>query len=183
MPRIKTGWKPTISQAYLTLVDRLEAELRQNTEFGQPIIEEEQFPESGARRVNVIWDEFVDVPDDQRTLIVLAAFERAEGKSYSDQIALVSGLTVPEAHLAGLMPYQVHALVRKSDPVTLEQCIEEMKKEGASLLFDKKVPRLYFTSEEQAQAAVERLKSRLPQSDDIWAVSQDTVPREPSWEE
>jgi hypothetical protein len=84
-------------------------------------------------------------------------------------------LTVPEATESGLLPYEVVAMVRRGDPVTLEQCRQAMIEEGASLLFDPARPRLRFATEEDAAAGVKRLIARLPGSDPVWGVTQEVA--------
>ena len=85
--------------------------------------------------MNVIWDAWDRLSHEDRTAAILHAYEKAEGREYRDRIALASGLTIPEAHAAGWLPYQVIAAVRKSDPVTVEQCRKALIDEGASILF------------------------------------------------
>ena len=66
--------------------------------------------------------------------VVLACIAGKEGREASDNIALASGLTVPEACAAGMLPYQILAAVRKGDPLTREQAQQAMLEEGASTL-------------------------------------------------
>ena len=74
-----------------------------------------------------------------------------------DRIALASGLTVPEAHAAGMLPFQVFPALRRGDPVTLDQCRQALIDEGASILFGADNPQLRFATEEDAEKARERL--------------------------
>src|SRR6266446_5364437 len=90
---------------------------------------------------------------EDRTATILRAYEQAEGREYRDRIALASGLTVPEAQAAGMLPYQVIAAVRKGDPVTAEQCRQALIEEGASTLFGEDQPQLRFSTEQEAEAA------------------------------
>src|SRR5438445_1935220 len=101
---------------------------------------------------------------------MLRAYEQAEGRDYRDRIALASGLTVPEAHAAGMLPYQVIAAVRKGDPVTADQCRKALIEEGASVLFGEDSPQLRFATEEEAEAARKRLAARLRNSEQVWVV-------------
>ncbi len=107
------------------LAERLANELRSNRECGQPVIEEQEFP-NGKLRVTVIWDDWDRLPLEERTAVVLRAYELAEGRDYRNRIFLASGLTVPEAHAAGMLPYQIIPALRSSDPVTAEQCRQAM---------------------------------------------------------
>src|SRR2546427_3115332 len=146
------------------LVGRLVEELKSDRPSGQPMIEEEEFP-TKKLRVNVIWDEWDRVPLEDRTATILRAYEQAEGRESRDRIALASGLTVPEAHAAGMLPYQVIAAVRKGDAVTIDQCRQALIEEGASILFGEDKPQLRFSTEEEAEAARKRLAERLPNSE------------------
>src|SRR5438093_3274324 len=121
MPRKRRRFEEPPRRTVGSLVERLVDELKSDRQAGQPLIEEEEFP-TRKLRVNVIWDEWDRVPLEDRTATILRAYEQAEGQDYRDRIALASGLTVPEAHAAGMLPYQVIPAVRKGDPVTTDQC-------------------------------------------------------------
>ena len=172
MPRNRREFEAPPRHAVGTLVERLADELKSNRQSGQPMIEEEEF-ESKKLRVNVIWDEWDRVPLEDRTATILGAYEAAEGRALRDRIALVSGLTVPEAYAAGMLPYQVTAAVRKNDPVSIDQCREALIEEGASVLFGPDYPQLRFPTEEQAEAAQKRLSERLPNSEEVWLVTKE----------
>jgi hypothetical protein len=104
---------------------------------------------------------------------ILRAYEQAEGQEFRNRIALASGLTVPEAHAAGMLPYQVIAAVRKGDPVTAEQCRKALIEEGASVLFGEDNPQLRFATAEEAEAARKRLAARLPKSEQVWVITKE----------
>jgi hypothetical protein len=154
------------------LIARLVDELKSNRPSGQPVIDEEEFP-TKKLRVNVIWDEWDRVPLEDRTATILRAYEQAEGPDCRNRIALASGLTVPEAHAAGMLPYQVFAAVRKGDPVTVEECRKALIEEGASTLFGEDSPQLRFATKEEAEAARKRLAERLPNSEPVWVVTKE----------
>jgi hypothetical protein len=154
-------------------VDRLVDELKSDRESGQPFIYEQVFP-TGKVRVLAIWDDWRDLPLEQRTSIILAAIEQSDGKDYRANVALASGLTVPEAAAAGMLPYQIITAHRKGDKVTLDQCEKTMIAEGASQLFGLKL-QLRFPTEESAEACRKRLIKRLPDSDEIWIVTRETT--------
>ena len=113
------------------LAKRLADELRNYRETGQPVINEQVFP-TGMIRVTVIWDEWNSLPLEDRTAIILRAYDLAEGQAYREKIALASGLTVPEASAAGMLPFQIFPAIRSSDAVALDQCYQTMIDEGAS---------------------------------------------------
>jgi hypothetical protein len=172
MPRKRRGFAEPPRRTVGHLVERLVDELQSARSSGQPLIEEEEFP-TRKLRVNVIWDEWDRVPLEERTATILRAYEQAEGRESRDRIALASGLTVPEAHAAGMLPYQVFAAVRKGDPVTMDQCRQALIEEGASVLFGEDPPQLRFSTEEEAEAARKRLAARLPNSEPVWVITKE----------
>jgi hypothetical protein len=172
MPRKHRAFEEPPRRAVGNLVARLVDELKSARPSGQPVIEEEEFP-TGKLRVNVIWDDWDRIPLEDRTATILRAYEQAEGRDYRDRIALASGLTVPEAHAAGMLPYQVIVALRKGDPVTLDQCHRALIEEGASRLFGEGSPQLRFATEEEVEAARKRLAQRLPQSEPVWVVTKE----------
>ena len=171
MPRKKLGVPPA-PPPNGELAARLANELRQNRDFGQPLIEEEQFP-SGKRRVAVIWDDWEPLDPEDRTVVILQAYEKAESPEYRDSVALASGWTFPEAHAAGMLPFSVFPAVRKSDAVDADQCRKAMIEAGASVLLEPDRPQLLFRSRSDADGAIARLAKLLPKSDDVWHVLQE----------
>src|SRR6266545_1275386 len=133
MPRKKRGVEEQTRPTDGDLAKRLAEELRSNRESGQPVIDEQEFP-SGRIRVTVIWDEWDRLPLEDRTAVILRAYDLAEGRGYRNQIALASGLTVPEAYAAGMLSFQIIPALRSGDPVSLEQCRQALIDEGASVL-------------------------------------------------
>src|SRR5438552_10259546 len=90
-------------------------ELLRPRDFGQPLIEEEEFPRTGLLMVTVIWDRWAGVSDRNRSSAILGAYETAKGVEYRNRIAVALGLTVAEAVDVGKMPYQVVPLLRPTD--------------------------------------------------------------------
>lgn len=169
MPRVKIGFTESPRRVDATLVNQLVDELKAGRASGQPFIYEETFP-TGKIRILVLWDEWKDLPLEERTNIILAAIEKSDGRDYRDKVALASGLTVPEAVASGMLPFQIIAARRKEDAVTLDQCKEAELAEGASQLFGSETLQLRFPTEESAEACKRRLIEKLPGSDDIWVV-------------
>jgi hypothetical protein len=159
-------------RAKRALVERLARELKSGHDYGQPTIYELEY-RTRKLRVNVIWDEWAGVPLEDRSATILRAYEQAEGAEYRDRIALASGLTVPEAHAAGMLPVQIIPAVRPSDPVTPEQAREAMLAVGASKLADPQAPQLWLSTKEEAEACRRRLVERLPGSEHVWIINQE----------
>src|SRR5262249_49618193 len=105
MPRKKRGVEEHPRRPVGDRAEELASELKSNRESGQPLIEEQEFP-TGKIRVTVIWDKWHRMPLEDRTAVILRAYDLAEGPGFRDKIALASGLTVPEAHAPGMLPFQ-----------------------------------------------------------------------------
>ncbi len=175
MPRIILGHGAQPRPQFPDLVGALADELRTNRPFGQPVIREQRFPRTDAVRTTVIWDEWEPLGDEERVATIKQAYAEVEGDEFRDRLALAIGLTVPEAHDAGLLPVQVATALRESDPVTVDQCQEAMIQLGASVLSDPEKPVLRFATVEEAEECVRQLEERLPNSKPVWIVTQDVA--------
>ena len=171
MARRKIGLEPP-RRSDNPLVARLADELNLNRDSGQPLILEQEFP-SGQLRVIVFWDAWEGVSMEERSETILRAYAKADNETHWDTIALANGLTMPEAHAAGMLPFQVIPALRKTDTVTLEQCREPMIAEGASDLGSPGRPQLRFSTLAEAEAAITRLGRHLPASEPVWTIAED----------
>jgi hypothetical protein len=174
MPRKRMGPETPSVAAKKDLAEELAAELKGSRDYGQPVIYEQTF-RTGKARVTVIWDAWDGTPLQQRSATILRAYEMAEGAESRDRLALASGLTVPEAHAAGMLPYRIIAAVRGGDPVTSDQARQAMREEGGSLLFNPPGVQLRFATGEEAEAARQRLIRRFPGSDDVWIIDREVT--------
>lgn len=172
MPRKRIGPEALIGSVKKELTEKRAAELKSNREFGQPVIYEHTF-RTGKVRVTVIWDAWHDVPLQERSATILRAYEMAEGTESRDRIALSSGLTVAEAHAAGMLPFQIITALRKGDPVTYDQARQAVLDEGGSSLFPWNRTQLRFATQEEAEAARQRLIQRFPGSEDVWIIDRE----------
>jgi hypothetical protein len=172
MPRRKIGHDVRTGTVRKELAEKLAAELKSGRELGQPFIYEQEY-RTGKLRVTVVWDEWDGMSLQERSATILRAYELAEGPAYRDRIALASGLTMPEAHAAGMLPYEIITALRKGDPLTWEQAKQAMLDEGGSLLFHPLRVKLYFATQEEAEAARTRLIRRFPGSEDVWIINRE----------
>ncbi len=172
MPRNQFRAGPLTAEPRVNLIGDLTAELRSTREVGQPTINEEEF-DTGAVRVNVFWDRWEEVPPDERGAQIIAAYRTVMGDGFVNKIGLLGGYTFPEAVALGLLPYQVIPLVRKSDPVTVEQCHRAMLGAGASTLFPGGKTQLRFATLEQAEVGRNNLIKSLPESEPVWTIVKD----------
>ncbi len=177
MPRRMTRVHPQVRRDGSGLVGRLADEWNSDREYGQPVIYEEPLP-GNRLHVTVVWDDWDRLPPEERTEIIVQAYEKVQGPGAGDRIALASGLTVPEAHAAGMLPFAIVTALRSGDAFTWDQCREAVIEEGASILWGTDRPQLRFASREEAEAARRRLADRLNGSDPIWLITQDMGPVE-----
>jgi hypothetical protein len=70
----------------------------------------------------VIWDAWDHLSLEDRTTVILRAYELAEGRGYRAKLTLASGLTAAEAYTARMLPFQIIPALRRGDPITAEQC-------------------------------------------------------------
>lgn len=156
------------------LVAVLASELTTPKTFGQPLVMEEEFPRTGRLGVTVVWDRLYSVSDLDRPAIIRNAYE-AVHPDKAKRIAFVSGYTVPEGVEAGLLPYAVTPLIRKTDPPNWwDDCLAAMVAVGASTLADPKRPTLRFPTLEQAEVCWSELKARVAGAESVWVVSHDS---------
>jgi hypothetical protein len=172
MPRKKIGVQSVIASTNTGLVEKLAQELESGRDYGQPLVYEQEFATKKSR-VTVIWDEWADASLEERSAIILRAYEQAEGADARDRIALASGLTVPEATAAGMLPYQIITGLRSTDPIRPEDVKAAMLEQGASKLNEVDGLQLRFATREEAEACRQRLTERLPGSEPIWIISRD----------
>jgi hypothetical protein len=172
MPRKQRAFEEQPRRTFGDLAQQLAEELRGGRDSGQPLIDEQVFP-AGVIRVTVFWDKWDRLSHEDRTTVILRAYEMAEGSDYRNKITLASGLTIPEAHACGMLPYQILMGLRPGDPVTTEQCRQAMFEEGASLLLAPDNPQLRFATEEEAEAGRQRLIRRLPGSEQVWIINKE----------
>lgn len=172
MPRIRVDGLSVLTSPKTGLAEKLATELKSSRDFGQPLVYEQEYSTKKSR-VIVIWDEWPDASLEERSSVILKAYEIAEGAAGREKIALASGLTVPEAVAAGFLPFQVFPGLRKTDPVKPEQVREVMLEQGASKLNDADGIQLRFATKEEAEACRDRLVLRLPESEPIWIIRRD----------
>lgn len=172
MPRKRLDQPTRMRPSRGDLVTRLADELKNHHETGQPLVYEQEF-EGGRIRSTVVWDEWDRLSLEDRTSVILEAYRQAEGPEYRARVVLASGLTVPEAESAGMLPFQVITALRSEDAVTLEECLQAMIDVGASTLLDPQLPQLRFATRDEAEATRRELINRLPSSEPVWLITQD----------
>lgn len=172
MPIRKVPVQSGLAAAKAGLAERLAEELKSAKDYGQPTIYEQEYATKKVR-VTVIWDDWADDSLEERSAVILRAYEIAQGSQGRAKIALASGLTVPEATAAGLLPFQVIPARRDSDAVKLEEIEAVMLEQGASKLSRQDGLQLRFSTKDEAAACIQRLSQKLPASAPIWVISRE----------
>jgi hypothetical protein len=172
MPRKKIGVQSAMTSTNSGLAGKLAEELKSDRDYGQPLVYEQEYA-TKKTRITVIWDEWADASLEERSSVILRAYELAEGAEVREKIALASGLTVPEATAAGMLPYQIITGLRPTDSVSLEDVEAKMLEQGASQLRQEDGLQLRFATREEAEACRQRLIKKLPNSEPIWIISRD----------
>lgn len=138
-----------------------------------PYVLEEQVEATGLRTATVIWDRFHGVPEEDRSDIILAAYESAEGKEYAESIAIPLGFTPKEAVALGYLPYRVILTEFVDDPRSTAARERAFSDAAARSLLGKKTQELRYARREEASAAAERLSQAAPGSH--WAVIEEKL--------
>jgi hypothetical protein len=175
MTRKRIGPLSYAATVHQELAERLASEISHSRECGQPFIYEQEY-RTGKLRVNVVWDAWRRVPLPERTATIMRAYELAEGAEARNRIALASGLTVPEAHEAGMLPYEIIAALRKGDPLQWFDAANALKAEGGSRLFHPLEVKLLVATQEEAEASRKRLIERFPGTEEVWLINREIVP-------
>jgi hypothetical protein len=79
---------------------------------------------------------------------------------------------MPEAAMAGFLPFRIIAALRRNDRFTQQECWRVMVEMGASELFEDE-PRLYFATRTEAEKTIAELSRQLPGSEEIWQIIRD----------
>jgi hypothetical protein len=177
MPRIKHGGAIVLSDGQL--VDALADELRASRPFGQPIIDERRFPETGRVAVTVVWDRWQPVPEDERHAVILDAYRQVEGDEFVSDITHASGMTYPEAYESGFLPFEILPLLREDDVRLKDLCVAAMKKAQASEAFPGGGLKLRFSTLDQAVACRNFLILEAPGTEAVWTIAQEVA--RPGW--
>ena len=168
--------RDTVAAHREDLVQKLAHELKHPQEAGQPLILEQKLAHTQGLQVYVVWDEFDERSDEDRTNAILDAFELAEGREQREQIVVAHGLTVPEAADMGWLPTRVVWSPMLMEPAVKEKFAEAVRAEGASWLRKELAPELRFRDDSDALTAIERLERKLPDNFRFILVH-DPVPR------
>jgi hypothetical protein len=154
------------------LVQRLAKELAYG-DRPQPAFIEQLMPYTNSRHVYVIWDQWTELPEDERSDIILRAYSSHEGDA-SDNIAFGVGMTGQEALDVGLLPYVVQPVGTKTHTEKSLLREERAKKtELANTILGSRAKHLRYPTNQAAEEAVERLCKAAPKSK--WTITHEIM--------
>jgi hypothetical protein len=153
------------SRRHAELAERLAEELASGNSV-QPAFIEEEFEATGLRNIHVIWDRWASIPYDERTEVILQAYEKHEGSKNTDSIAVAVGMTGAEAIEAGLIPFVVTE--RNIDRDFLKYETAKSAEMENTILGTRD---LRYPTNEAADQAIKRLQGTLPGSQ--WQIVQE----------
>ena len=84
------------------LEERLTQELTSPTEQGQPLVFEEPPAPAPVTRIVVVWDDWASLTQQERSEIIMRAYERTKGEQAVLKIAVAMGITATEAQRMGI---------------------------------------------------------------------------------
>jgi hypothetical protein len=160
-------------EGHAKLVQELAKELRQPSGRRMPYVLEEEVPATGLRTVTVIWDRWKGVREEDRSDIILGAYEATEGKKSADSVAIATGLTPEEALALGYLSYKVEPLHKASDSLTEADYRGALAEEATRTLLGKSSKELRYPRAEEAHEAYDRLTKALPGSN--WGVVEELL--------
>jgi hypothetical protein len=103
---------PPPLQEYPDLVDALAEELRLQRPDGPedaPYIIEEQSSFHDFLHVRVLWDRWQGIPGEDRSRVIMDAYDKVRGTQTVLKMNSVLGLTLPEARKLGVADALLHA--------------------------------------------------------------------------
>jgi hypothetical protein len=99
---VRRGLQKVPPSAASALEERLVQELGSPGEQGQPLVIEEPPEPAPVSRLVVIWDDWTELGQQDRSEIILRAYERVRGQQATLRITVAMGLTSAEAERMGI---------------------------------------------------------------------------------
>jgi hypothetical protein len=169
MPLIRSKSPLQSTPAEHELVQELVREIGESADVNkplrQPIVIENEIPQTDAFHVTVIWERWRLVTAGHRSGVIVRAYEQA-APDRADKITIALGATTEEAIDLGLLPFAVGTTVKNGDSVDPKYLRKLMRDEGA--VESPSGMLLCYPSMDSAMAARERL-ARLSKPE-YWAV-------------
>lgn len=133
----------------------------------QPACIEEEYAVTHSRHIYVVWDRWSNLPDDERTDVIVRAYAKAEGEEVAENIAVAIGVTGDEAVNMGLLPYVVSTPpnAREEFPPQVQAALRQ---ERENTILGPQAVELRYPTFPDASKAVARLKNAVPHQE--WAI-------------
>ena len=161
MPRLIVGANSSTEPAQL-LIHELEQELLHPRDQPLPFILERHIPVTKSRHVYVIWDRWGDLDPEERTAVIIQAYENAEGVGTADNISVALGVRPQEARVFGLVPYLVQPVHAQFGERTDYR--RALSQETPHTILGENARELCYTDEAAAKRALDRLKQTNPET-------------------
>lgn len=127
----------------------------------EPFVLQDRVPQTRTRHVVVIWNEWANVDRDERSRVILDAYDRA-GVLGHDSITSAMGLTTQEALDLGYLPYSIITMRKNSDPLSSAELERAMERIGGAQFRQGALLQVRFPPRELAEGAYRRLLEAVP---------------------
>jgi hypothetical protein len=164
-----TTTKTRSSKHTETLVQELAASLaRAGLRYTEPFVIENVIPQVGRAHVVVIWDRWIGLPAEQRSRVILDAYERTN-RLDGVTIMVAMGLTADESLRQGFLPYSIITVPQKGERLSIKELEAAMSNVGGILVRVGESIGLWFPTRETAEAAYRKLGEEVPGH--IWTLA------------
>lgn len=123
----------------------------------------------------VVWDEWRDMPNPERSAIITEAFATADPKGVAG-VTIAMGLTSAEALSLGYLPYRIVPLTRKADNIPTTKIDMTMRSAGGIFMQIGSERQLRFATRSQAELAYRDVATKLPSP--VWTLIYEPSPAE-----
>jgi hypothetical protein len=148
-------------------VEALTSELKDGKN-PQPAFIERAFKSGKPREINVIWDKWVGVPEEERSDVIRKAYERFD-KSIAENIEFALGYTSADAISAGLLPFVVYCFSRAGHSLLERELVIDA--EQVHTIQGNRSRELRYPTQEEAIEAIKRLEGTLSGSE--WRIKEE----------
>jgi hypothetical protein len=169
MPRVIIN-AASPSRRYDSLVQELARELASPGGKPQPLIVERHLPATNSRHVHVVWDEWGDLADEERSAVIIQAYAKVEGDEAASNITVALGLRPEDAITFGVLPFKV--VPKRPQDADRNEYRNAQINEGANTVLGRGAKELRYASFEEAEQAVKRLKRLVLRSS--WEIVRET---------
>ncbi|HUB26880.1 MAG TPA: hypothetical protein VL992_15755 [Tepidisphaeraceae bacterium] len=151
------------------LVDNLsETLIEKHPRVSEPFVVENVIPQVARAHVVVIWDRWIGLSAQERSQVILDAYEKAN-RLTGISIMAATGLTAEESLRQDFLPYSIITMPQKDEKLSSKELEAAMSKAGGILVKVGESVGLRFPTRETAEAAYRKLREEIP--DHIWTLA------------